>query len=113
MGVAAGQLHRRHHVVVCGVGGQRVQAGRQRLDGQHLPGQRGGAPGQLAGGGDDGKHRLAQVHQLFGGQDGVVLHDRAAVVATRDIVRREDGHHAGLGTQAVQVDAGQPSVRHR
>jgi hypothetical protein len=72
--------------------------------------------------GDDREHRLAQVLDdaerravaaRDGGQDRIVVHDRAALVLAGDVLRADDIHHAGQRPQLVQCDALQPAVRQR
>ena len=112
-GITARQVHGRHHVVLQRVGLQRGQHGGQGADLQRLFGQCSGAAGGVAAGGNHRKHRLAHVPHRALGQDGVVMHDGAAIIRPGDVGRREHRHHPGLGPQQGQVNALQRAVGHR
>ena len=111
--IAAAQVHRRQHVLLSGVGGQRGQDRRQHFNRQCLPGQRRRATRQLALGCDDGEHRLPQIAQLALGQDRVVVQQRAAVVFAGEVGGGVDGDDAGLPLQQFKVDGQQAAMRHR
>jgi hypothetical protein len=81
-------------------GRRRCQHGRQRLDAHHR--QAGGAAGLLAGVGGDGEQRLAVEQHFAGGEDGVVVDHRAAVVVAGDVGGGDDGPHPGAARTAVR-----------
>jgi len=112
LGITARQLHRRHHILLRRMGVERCQQRRQQVDLQHLCGQRGGPAGGVAGLGDHREHRLADMAHAALGQDGVVVHDRSAVVGAGKVGSGIDRHHAGLGPQQGQVDRQQTAMRH-
>ena len=113
VGIAARQLHRRHHILLRRMGVECGQQRRQELYLQRLAGQRGGPAGGVAGLGDHRKHRLADMAHAALGQDGVVVDDGSAVVGAGEVGRGIDRHHAGLGPQQRQVDRQQPAMRGR
>ncbi len=106
------QVHGRDDVLAFGMGVLRRQHWRQAVDAEHVLGACGHTAGLVAGLGDDGKHRLAQVTDLSVAQDRVVMDDGAAVVGPGNVSRRQHRDHAGQGPQCVQRHGSQPPARH-
>jgi hypothetical protein len=74
--------------------------------------QAGCAAGLFAGVGGDGEQRLAVEQHLAGGEDGVVVDHRAAVVRAGDVGGGDDGPHPGRGAHGREVEADQAAVGH-
>ena len=91
----------------------RRQHSRQRRDGQNRLGHGGRTPCGVAGFGDHGEHRLAQIAHRALGQDGFVVHDGAAVVRAWNVGCGHHPHHAGQGADFFDVDGGELTMRHR
>ncbi len=90
-----------------GVGGERVVDGEQ--GGMLFVGDLGEAGG-LAGGevglGHDEEDRLADVVDLAGGEQGLVVGGRGDVVGGGQVFGGEHGHHAGGGADGAEIEAG-------
>ena len=69
-----------------------------------------GAAGLLAGVGGDGEEGLAVEQDLAGGQDGVVVDHRAAVVVAGDVGGGDHGPHPGRRADGGEVEADQAAV---
>ena len=108
-----GEVHGRHHVLALGVALPDIQQGWQRRGLNHFFGAGGDAARHQARGGNHRKHRLAHKTQLTLRQDGVVVHDRAAVVESRNVVRGEDGHHASFLAQRIKLQGVEAAMGHR
>jgi hypothetical protein len=83
------------------------------LDDDRLFGQRGGAARRVARRRDHREHGLAEVAQFAVGEDRVVVHDRAAVVAAGDVGGGQHRDDARLCADAVERQPEQPAVRDR
>ncbi len=111
--VAAHDVHRRQHVLLLGVRVARRQHRRQRVDGNHFLGQCRRAARRIARARQHHEHRLAEVPHRAVGEDRIVVHDRAAVVAAGDRIGAERVDHAGQLAHGIEIDRLQAPVRHR
>ena len=110
---AAHQMHRRHDVLAACVGILRRENGCGGVDGDDVFRKCRRTARGVAAFGDDGEQRLAEIANLAGAEDRVVVNDRAAVVAAGNVLGRQHGDDARHGADAVEVHRGQPSGRHR
>jgi len=109
---AAHQMHRGEHVQALRVGILRRQHRRGGRNAQHIPGFGSRTAGRIARFGNHCEHRLAEVADiaprrtvvvlLDGAQDRVVVNDRTAVVAARNIDRRQHRDHARHGADHIE-----------
>ena len=60
---------------------------------------------------DDEEDRLADVLDLLGRENRIVVHDRADVIAARDVCRGIDGDHPGRRAHRREIERAQPRVR--
>ena len=113
LGVAPKHVHRRQHVLLGVVRGQRREDGRQRLDPDDALGFRRRAARQLTVMRNDREHRLAEVVHFAVGEDRVVVDDRPALVRAGDVGGGDHRDDARLLAQRLDVDGQQLAVRHR
>src|SRR5690606_1830516 len=71
----------------------------------------GGTTGGLAIARDHREHRLADEVHRVGGEDGVVVHDRPAVVAPGDVGGDEHAEHTGRGEHGGEIHRHDAGVR--
>ena len=101
------------------VGGQHLGAGREALIDGHDGRTRidldartpGGAPGRVAGLGDDGEHHLPVKADLPGREDRVVAERGAAIVRSGDVRRGEHRQHSGRGAHRVEIERANRAAR--
>ena len=109
--VATHEAHRRQHELARACGLQRVEPRRQRCV-VDAGAARGAARG-VALVCDHREDRLADVVHFACGEDGVVVHDRPAVVASRNVGGHQHAEHAGRREHRAEVHRHDARVRLR
>ena len=106
--LAADPAHRRQHEGFRRAGRAWIELGRQHFVVNHRAAR--GAAGDIDAGGNHREHRLADVMHFTVGKNGIVVDDRAAVVAARNIRRGEHRHHARHRGHGSEIDAADACV---